>query len=344
VSTEVDIARANGNALAAVNQAGDNLARLGQWVEAARNAHALVAPLVDTAFVPDAYKPKVDPRADQATRQAAREVAVANATAAVLQGISLGIDPLTALQQIYIVHGRPGMYAKMMVALVQAHGHEIGTDDLTDTRAVVWGRRAGTEHVERVTVTMDQARKAGWTANQAYTKTPQDMLWARAAARVCDRIAADVLKGIASVEQIRDEIRVDAQVGPGTRTVNPPRRRAEPAPAITAAEEPPLEDPAPTTPEPEPVDIGDAPEAATAAQTRKLYALLRDTDRGDKDEALRYLTLLLGRDVDSTKTLSKDEARTAIDDLERQAASQVEEPTLDGDGDWPETAKPADAS
>jgi len=308
------------------NEALDRLAR---WVDAAQHAHKLVAPLVGTPWVPAAYQPKVDPRASEEDKAAAYQVAVASATAAVLYGSSLGIDPLMALQQVYVVSGRPALYAKMMVALVQSQGHEVWTEDQTDTRAVVCGRRKGSSHTERITITMDMARKAGWTRNTKYSETPQDMLWARAASRVCDRIASDVLKGIPSVEEAQDDaIVAQATTGPATRTVAP-RRRAEAAPAaIAAAEEPELE-PEPSTmeepaAEPEPIDIGDAPEAATPAQTRKLYALLRDTGRAEKADALKYLSLFLDRDVESTKTLSKAEARVVIDDLEAQAAQQTE--------------------
>ena len=235
-----DIARMDHASIIALDSASDALARLGQWVEAARHAHQLVAPLVGTAFVPDSYKPKIDPRATPDERAEARATAIANATAAVLQGITLGLDPMTSLQQIYIVYGRPGMYAKMMVALIQAHGHEVWTEDLSDSRAVVAGRRRGSEIIERVTVTMEQARKAGWTRNDAYNKTPQDMLWARAASRVCDRIASDVLKGIASIEAVQDELAPTN--GNGTRTVTPRKRAAVAArPAPVAEIEPPLD-------------------------------------------------------------------------------------------------------
>lgn len=339
----IDLVRADHNAAVAINGTSDALARLAQWVEAARNAHTLVAPLVDTAFIPDAYKPKVDPRATVEQRKAAYDVAVANATAAVLQGLSLGLDPLVSLQQIYIVHGRPGMYAKVMVALLQAHGHEVWTEDQSDTRAVVCGRRKGTENTERVTITMDMARKAGWTSNQAYTKTPQDMLWARAASRVCDRVASDVLKGITSVEEIHDTIQVEATAGPATRTVTPRRREAPiPAalPAATAPEpEPPLEyEATPAPAQPEPV----AEKLITPAQSRKLHALLKDTGRGDDREyALAHIVSLIDRDITSTKELTLAEATVVIDALlaekaeENQAADP--EPALDGEL-WPATS------
>lgn len=333
-----DLARMEHNAVAVLSNANDTLNRLGEWVTAARAARELVAPLVNTPFVPDAYRPKVDPRATDNEKAAAFDVAVANAVGAILQGITLGIDPLMALQQIYIVHGRPGMYAKMMVALVQSRGHEVWDEDVTDTRAVVCGRRKGTEHTVRIVITMEQARKAGWTSNQAYTKTPQDMLWSRAAARVCDRIASDVLKGIASVEEIRDEIKATAEVGPRTVT---PRKRAAPASIEGSVEEPPLDDVAPAAAEHERAEAEpratDAP-SITAAQQKKMHALLNEKGLGDRDLGLGFISQTIGRDVDTTKTLTKAEAGTVIEALD---ALGSDEPALDEDS-WPDTAQPAD--
>lgn len=340
----VDIAPMAGNAIAVLGSTNDALDRLGQWVNAAQQAHQLVAPLVDTAFVPDAYKPKVDPRATAEQKQAAYQVAVANATAAVLQGITLGLDPLTALQQIYIVHGRPGMYTEMKVALLKSRGHEVWVEDLTDTRATVCGRRAGTEYVERVTVTMDQAKKAGWTAkNDNYNKTPQDMLYARAAGRVCDRVAPDVLLGIASVEEIQDSIQVEATAGAGTRTVTPRKRTPAPAPAaVTAAPEPPLDDePAAAAADPQP----EAPtgQGISPTQSRKLHALLKDTGRADRDHALAHIVSLIDRSIDSTKDLTAAEADSVIAALLEEKAGLPQaadpEPSLEAEL-WSDTAAP----
>jgi hypothetical protein len=328
-----DIARivdnAAPNAIAVLGSTNAALERLGQWVSAASQANQLVAPLVDTAFVPDAYRPKVDPRATAEEKQAARGIAVANATAAVLQGITLGLDPLTALQQIYIVHGRPGMYSEMKVAMLKGHGHEVWTEDISDSRAVVCGRRKGTDYVERVTITMDQARKAGWTSNQAYSKTPQDMLYARAAGRVCDRIAPDVLMGIASVEEIQDSIQAEATVGKGTRTVSPPKRAA--AQAIASAAEPPLDDAVDAEAEP----AGDPP--ITAPQMKKLHVLLGKNGYADRAEGLAYLSGEIGRDITTSKDLTKVEAMRVIDALEAAEKRPVD---AELEPDWPEAAQP----
>lgn len=320
----VDIARANGNALAVLGGANEALAKLADWVQAAGHAQELVAQLIDTPFVPDAYRPRVEPRATPQQQAAARQTAIATGTAAVLQGITLGLDPLTSLQQIYLVHGRPGMYTEVKVALVKSKGHEVWTEDISDTRAVVCGRRAGTDYVERVTVTMEQARKAGWTSNQAYAKTPQDMLYARAAGRVCDRVAPDVLMGIASVEEIQDAITTTAEAG--TRTVSP-RRRTPPPPAIeaTAAEDPPLEETPPPQPEPE----AEAPRLITAPQSKKMFALLREQGLGERDETLSFIRNLIDRDLESTKELTVAEAGQVIEALEDAPPADEPEPTLD---------------
>lgn len=335
----VDIARLESNSLVALDSANEALDRLGRWVEAAGHANRLVAPLVNTAFVPDSYRPKVDPRATPEVKAEAHAVAVANATAAVLQGITLGLDPMTALQQIYIVHGRPGMYTKMMVALVQAHGHEVWTEDLSDTRAVVAGRRRGTDYIERVTITMDMARRAKWTTNAKYQETPQDMLWSRAAARVCDRIASDVLKGVASVEGIRDEVAEQT----GTRTIAAPRKRAAATverPALPQAEEPPLDpEPAPADePQPEP---DNAVEMVTQAQHRKMHALWRKLGyegEANRDNRLAIASKILGSAIESTAELTRDDATRLIDALvarERALAadnSVAAEPELEPEG------------
>jgi len=282
--------------------------RLERWVQAASAAHQLVAPMVLTPFVPDAYRPRVDPRAPQEEKDAALEVAIASATAAVLYGASLGLDPMTALQQIYIVKGRPGMYAKAKVALLTAHGHQVWTDELDDNHAIVCGRRKGTSRVERVQITMDMARKAGWTSNEAYGKTPQDLLWARAAGRVCDRIAPDVILGIGSVEDLEDiaePIRVTVTTG-------------TPAPALTgadiiahAATEP---DTPPAVPEPERVETKPSDTAL-----KRVFALLKQTGLEDRPLALAYISELVGRSITSRNELTATEVRQVTAALEVRA-------------------------
>src|SRR5262249_3560946 len=61
----------------------------------------------------------------------------------------------------------------------------------------------------------------------------------------------------------------------------------------------------------ESVDIGDAPTipAISAAQSRMLHALLRTPGGTDRAESLRFMSLLIGRDIESTKELTRTTRR-----------------------------------
>jgi hypothetical protein len=313
---------------AASDQTSSALERLREWVSAASDAAALVSPLVDTPFIPDSYRPRVDPRATAEEHQKAREIAVATATAAVLQGVTLGLDPLTSLQQIIIIHGRPSLYAKMAVALVQSYGHEVWTEDLSATRAVVCGRRKGTSHIERITVTMDQARRAKWTRNEAYEKTPEDMLWARASARVCDRIASDVLRGVAVREVAEDDAAVAAAGTTGARTVRPPARPAIPAPDPRAAAEPATSQPEPSM-EPaaelaaEPMAEPAEEPRASRSQALRILALLRELGIPDRGKALEAISRKVSRQVAAVSDLTCGEADDVASAIERAVKAKT---------------------
>jgi len=292
---------------------------LAGWLEAANDANQLAHQLVRSYFVPEAFKPRGGPDG--------LEVAVSNATGAILMGRSLGLDPLTSLQQIYVVHGRPGMYAKLKVALTQAAGHRVWDEEYSAERAVVCGQRKGTEDVVRIEITFQQADDAGWTSNPAYKKTPADMLWARAASRVVDRIAADLLMGIRSIEDIDPDDQpvtaaatdlsaapkaiaaaVLAAAAPAPGPVVAPAGQAAPAPEQTA---PPAAAPAP------------AVEVAVLPAPRALIDVLKGLFDGhgiggrsnfEKQARLDVLQRVTGRPATSTD-LTEPEARLVRDNL-----------------------------
>lgn len=184
------------------------------WVETAQAAGNLVASIVDTPFFPAALWPR-QTSSDPAEEEKRRAQAIANGTGALIYGAELGLTPMNSLTQVFVVHGRPSIYANTMVALVQAAGHEVWTVESTETRAVVCGRRAGSDKVETGEMTIERAKKAGWVAkNQNYVTNPVAMLYARAASICCNRTAPEVLKGIPSFEEIQDDPRVQRAGAP----------------------------------------------------------------------------------------------------------------------------------
>lgn len=65
------------------------------------------------------------------------------------------------------------------------------------------------------------------------------------------------------------------------------------------------------------VPTNDAPSnLRTEAQSKRLWTMLTENNLTDRDHVLAWLTELLGRDVDSTKTLTKAECTRAMDALE----------------------------
>ena len=153
------------------------------------DAHNIGTALCRTSFVPKHFQGKPE-----------------EAAAAILYGSAIEMDPITALQNVYVISGKPALYARTMVAIVLSKGHEIWTEEESDGSVTVAGRRKGSDKVERVTWTSEMANRAGYTSNAKYKTDARSMLYARASGDVARRIAPDALLGFShNVEELRLE-------------------------------------------------------------------------------------------------------------------------------------------
>jgi len=313
---------------------------LTEWVARASSAHALMSGLVDSFFVPAAYKPTGGANG--------REIAIANGVGAILLGQSIGVDPLTALQNIYIVHGRPGMYAKFKVALCQSRGHEIWTDERTDESVTVSGRSRGSERIHTITITMDMATRAGWTSNPAYKKTPQDMLWSRAAGRVSDMVGGSALFGIASIEDLEDG--PDDRVRTITRvTAKDVQKRA----LLGAAKDEPATAPA-TAAEAKGEDDPGAPmlDARQWDAINRRFVELEVVGDGQKAARLTVISRIVDRPITRGGELTATEGQMVLDNLagnlgfevvgQALGTSAAAGPVTDEDGQDDDATDPAE--
>lgn len=164
--------------LPATTPSNDGIELLKQQASAMEAAHKLATTLCNTQMVPATFRGKPD-----------------DGAAAILYGAELGLKPQQALQQIFVVHGQPAIYARTMVALLKAKGYTFTTVDTSDTSVTVTGTSPRGE-TETATWTIDRAKKAGYTTNKKYQSDPQAMLYAKAASEVCRKLAPDVLLGI----------------------------------------------------------------------------------------------------------------------------------------------------
>lgn len=156
----------------------DGLALLQKQAEALGAAHKIATVLCSTGMVPQAYRGKPD-----------------DGAAAILYGAEVGLKPQQALQQVFVVHGQPSIYARTMVGLLKARGYRFETVDTSDESVTVRATSPRGE-VEEATWDIARATKAGYTSNKKYTTDPQGMLYAKAASEVSRKIAPDVLLGI----------------------------------------------------------------------------------------------------------------------------------------------------
>lgn len=159
------------------------------WARAADAAYTLAKMLVETAFCPAHFKGKPQ-----------------DAAASIMFGSELHLSPLQALNGVYMIGGKPALYAKTMVAVLLSVGHSVWTVEKTDDGVTVSGCRAGSSTVETETWTLSRAERAGYTKNAKYRSDPQSMLLARAQSDVCRRVAPDALLGMAySAEELQME-------------------------------------------------------------------------------------------------------------------------------------------
>lgn len=209
------------NELAPINTSEDGLDLLTRQAEAMGAAHKLATVLCNTQMVPQTFRGKPD-----------------DGAAAILYGAELGLKPQQALQQVFVVHGQPAIYARTMVALLKAKGYKFQTVETSDESVTVRGTSPAGE-VEESTWTIARAERAGYTKNAKYKSDPQAMLYAKAASEVSRKLAPDVLLGI---KYTAEDLELEPVKMTATREDVRAKAEAAPVPALTKKPEPEVVD------------------------------------------------------------------------------------------------------
>lgn len=336
MTTELDIARHDAQLATIVPPApGTTAAALDMLrghAEMMSAAHQLANAMVGTAMVPAIYQRKN--KEDTAAAE--------NAAAAILYGAELGLNPIQSLQQVFPIHGQPAIYSRTMVALLKARGYRFSTIESTDSSVTVEGRSPSGE-IERSTWTIERAQRAGYTTNKKYQTDPQAMLYAKACAEVCRKLAPDVLLGISHT---REDLELEPELVrvPSERLMSaadildePVTSNGTPVAGALAKMSPNarsyaaggvITEPSDSSAKPEGAQVDPAAQDAseepassesmsTVAQQRKLAILLEQHEVKDKNDKLAYLAQQFKREFTSSKELTKREASELIEFLER---------------------------
>ena len=130
--------------------------------------------------------------------------------AAVMMGKELGIGPMQAINDLYIVNGQVSMSGKLMSALVHRAGHAIHLDVTNKKATATAFRRDPYSHklVEMGSVEFSEAdaKLAGLDKKGTYTSYPRIMLSWRAITNLCRVYFADVLTLAAYVPEELDVV------------------------------------------------------------------------------------------------------------------------------------------
>lgn len=164
----------------------------------------------------------------------------------VLMARQMHENPLTVLQAMYVVSGKPGWSAQYVIARAAQCGVFRGpidwrVDGKGDGLAVTaFAQLAGSGAEVSFTASMAMAKAEGWTSNKKYQTLPELMLRYRSATLLVRLYAPGVMLGLQTREEIEDTVDVEAvPVRRGPPTVVPVEPlKLDPADAPTPKPEP----------------------------------------------------------------------------------------------------------
>jgi 5'-3' exonuclease len=182
---------------------------------AAQTALAVVKEAEVVANVP--YERQLDPRSLKdaqvlATNMHASRLFSAYGTpqavlSTIILGRELGLPAMGSLRGVHIIEGKHALSADTMVALVLRSGlaEYFEPIEFDATKATFETKRVGARKPVKLTHTIEQAQVAGLVKpNSNWVKLPEEMLIARAKARLCRLVYPDLLGGLYTPDELRD--------------------------------------------------------------------------------------------------------------------------------------------
>jgi hypothetical protein len=166
-----------------------------------------------------------------------------SALIAILHGLEIGLPPMTALQRIAVVNGRPTLWGDVAIALVRRSGLceniKETTEGTGDNRAAVCeAKRRGEPGIVKRRFSVADARIAGlWNKEGPWRQYPDRMLQMRARAFCLRDLFADVLGGLYLREELDDGNSQRDPIGLPPPPANGPSAPEPPPPEPLARQE-----------------------------------------------------------------------------------------------------------
>ena len=169
-------------------------------IQSFESAQRIAASLADSALVPNAY------RGQQGLPNCIVAIEIAN---------RMGMSPFQVMQNLNVIHGRPSWSSQFIIGLIQGCGRFEGFsyDETPDSCQCVARLKSTSELIDGPRITLDMAKKEGWTKNTKWSTMPQTMLRYRAASAFGRFHIPDLILGIQSVEE-NEVIEAEVTVAP----------------------------------------------------------------------------------------------------------------------------------
>lgn len=225
----------------------------------------------------------------------------ANVLIAVGLGQAMGLSPAESLYRISVIKGKPSASAELIAANVRKAGHKLRVRVQEDPPQASCTIIRADDPDEPITITRDMAwaTRMGLVNEPNYKKQPATMLSYRAIS-ACARLACpEALYGVTYTPDEASDV-PDDRPAPVKATGMDALREAVVVPSYEAQR-------------PGDVDGGDP----ISDKTRKrMFALLNERGITDRDEQVRGISHVIGRQIESRKELTEDEGRAVIARLE----------------------------
>jgi len=165
-------------------------------IQSFESAQRIAASLADSALVPNQYR---------------GQAGLPNCIVAIEIANRMGMSPFQVMQNLNVIHGRPSWSSQFIIGLIQGSGRFEGFtyNETADSCQCVAVLKTTGEQVSSPKITLDMAKKEGWTKNTKWQTMPQTMLRYRAASAFGRFHIPDLILGIQSVEE--NEV-IDAEV------------------------------------------------------------------------------------------------------------------------------------
>jgi hypothetical protein len=146
---------------------------------------------------------------------------IANCIIALNMATRMNADPLMVMQNLYIVHGKPGWSSQFLISTFNTSGkfsalryEWVGEEGKDSLGCRAWAiEKATGEKLVGSTVTIGLAKKEGWYSKNGskWQTMPQQMLMYRAASWFIRAYAPELAMGMHTTEELHDVIELESE-------------------------------------------------------------------------------------------------------------------------------------